>query len=85
MNTSRNMREKCHKRADLLHAQWVQLIREFVMVQDTDIESPEAAALAAQAADILSCAHAAAVEEANNQFCDDHDLGQHPIAILQIT
>lgn len=49
------------------------------MVQDTDIESPEAAALAAQAADILSCAHAAAVEEANNQFCDDQDLGQHSL------
>lgn len=48
-------------------------------MQDTDIESAEAAALAAQAADLLTSAHAAAVEEANNQFSDDQDqgLGQH--------
>ena len=51
----------------------------WLLVQDTDIESAEAAALAAQAADLLTSAHAAAVEEANNQFSDDQDqdLGQH--------
>lgn len=51
----------------------------WLVVQDTDIESAEAAALAAQAADLLTGAHAAAVEaEANNQFADaqDPDLGQ---------
>lgn len=49
------------------------------MVQDTDTESGEAAALAAQAAGLLTSAHAAAVEEANNQFPDDQDPGQrHP-------
>lgn len=53
----------------------------WLVVQDTDIDSAEAAALAAQAADLLTSAHAAAVEaEANNQFCDaqdqDQDLGQ---------
>ena len=47
-------------------------------MQDTDIESAEAAALAAQAAHLLTSAHAAAVE-ASNQFSDDQDqdLGQH--------
>lgn len=46
-------------------------------MQDTDIESAEAAALAAQAADLLTSAHAAAVEEANNQLPDDQDVGEH--------
>lgn len=50
----------------------------WLVVQDTDIESGEAAALAAQAADLVTSAHAAAVEADNNQFSDaqDQDLGQ---------
>lgn len=35
-------------------------------LQDKDIDSPEVAALAAQAADLLTRAHAAAVEDAAN-------------------
>lgn len=58
-------------------------------MQDTDIESAEAAALAAQAADLLTSAHAAAVEEANNQFSDDQSLGQFlftpPLPVEQLS
>ena len=36
------------------------------LMQDTDLDSPEVAALAAQAADLLTRAHAAAVEDAAN-------------------
>lgn len=47
-----------------------------VMVQDKDIDSPEVAALAAQAADLLTRAHAAAVEDAANSQRADITSGE---------
>ncbi len=54
------------------------------MVQDKDIDSPEVAALAAQAADLLTRAHAAAVEDAANSQGSDITSGEpHTPAFLQ--
>lgn len=46
------------------------------MVQDKDINSPEVATLAAQAADLLTMAHAAAVEDAANSQGGDITSGE---------
>ncbi len=48
------------------------------MMQDKDIDSPEVAALAAQAADLLTRAHAAAVEDATNSQGGDITSGEPP-------
>ena len=53
-------------------------------MQDKDIDSAEAAALAAQAADLMASAHAAAVEEANNQF-SEQSPGQHCALLCFVT
>ena len=47
-----------------------------MMVQDKDIDSPEVATLAAQAADLLTRAHAAAVEDAANSQGGDITSGE---------
>ncbi len=56
------------------------------MVQDKDIDSPEVAALAAQAADLLTRAHAAAVEDAANTQGGDITSGEpHTPALYKPT
>ena len=54
------------------------------LMQDTDLDSPEVAALAAQAADLLTRAHAAAVEDAANSHSNyiPGDLPLHMIDSL---
>ena len=54
------------------------------MVQDKDINSPEVAALAAQAADLLTRAHAAAVEDTANSQGGDITSGEPHIQPLYI-
>ena len=56
------------------------------MVQDKDINSPEVATLAAQAADLLTRAHAAAVEDAANSQGGDITSGEpHTPALYRPT
>lgn len=59
--------------------------QDLVMAQDKDIDSPEVAALAAQAADLLTRAHAAAVEDAANSQGDITSGEPHTPASSKLT